>query len=108
MVIILLNAKNSYGPKYQLLISKKSVGLKYLNDSTAFTQIIWIMFVKNIEEHNANKKREILLVFDDIIADVLSNKQSNQTVTELFLLFLSQSLFAIPKNLTGEEILPFD
>ena len=30
---------------------------------------------KNIEEHNPNKKQKILLVFDDIIADILSNKK---------------------------------
>ena len=32
---------------------------------------------KNIEEYNPNKKREILLIFDDIIADMLSNKKLN-------------------------------
>ena len=30
---------------------------------------------KNIEEYNPNKKRNILIVFDDVIADVLSNKK---------------------------------
>ena len=32
---------------------------------------------KNIEEYNPNKKREILIIFDDIIADMLSNKKLN-------------------------------
>ena len=50
---------------------------------------------KNFEEYNPNKKRKILIVFDDMIADVLSNKQPNQTVTELFFLFLSHSLFSL-------------
>ena len=40
---------------------------------------------KNIEEYNANKKRKILIVFDDIIADMLSNKKLNPTITELLL-----------------------
>ena len=31
-------------------------------------------FYKNIEEHNPNKKRKILILFDDIIADMISNK----------------------------------
>ena len=39
---------------------------------------------KNIEEYNPNKKRKILIVFDDMIADMLSNKELNPIVTELF------------------------
>ena len=39
---------------------------------------------KNIEEYNPNKKRKILIVFDDMIADTLSNKKLNSVVTELF------------------------
>ena len=40
---------------------------------------------KNIEEHNPNKKCKILIVFDDMIADMLSNKKFNLIVTELFI-----------------------
>ena len=40
---------------------------------------------KNIEEYNSNKKRKILIVFDDMIADMLSNKKINPIVTELFI-----------------------
>ena len=63
---------------------------------------------KNIEEYNPNKKRKILIVFDDIIADMLSNKKLNPIVTELFirgrkldisLAFITQSYFAVPKNI---------
>ena len=39
---------------------------------------------KNIGEYNPNKKRKILIVFDDMIADILSNKKLNPIVTELF------------------------
>ena len=38
---------------------------------------------KNIEEYNLNRKRKILIVFDDMIADMLSNKKLNPTVTEI-------------------------
>ena len=38
---------------------------------------------KNIEEYNPNKKRKILIVFEDMIADILINKKVNQIVTEL-------------------------
>ena len=40
---------------------------------------------KNIEEYNQNKKHKILIVFDDTMADMLSNKKLNLTVTELFI-----------------------
>ena len=40
---------------------------------------------KNIEEYNPNKKRKILIAFDDMIADMLSNKKLNPIVTELFI-----------------------
>ena len=40
---------------------------------------------KNIEEYNGNKKRKILIVFDDIIANMLDNKRFNPIVTELFI-----------------------
>ena len=40
---------------------------------------------KNIEEYNPNKKRKILIVFDDMIADMLTNKQLSPIVTELFI-----------------------
>ena len=72
------------------------------------TRMIWMIFIKNIEEYNPNKKRKILIVFDDMIADMLSNKKLNPIVTELFirgrklnisLVFNTQSYFAVPKNI---------
>ena len=41
---------------------------------------------KNIEEYNLGKKRKVLIVFDDIIADMISNKKLNPIVTELFII----------------------
>ena len=40
---------------------------------------------KNIEEYNPNKKRKILIVFDDMIADMVCNKQLNPIVTQLII-----------------------
>ena len=63
---------------------------------------------KNIEEYNSKKKREILIVFDDMIVDKLSNKKFNRTVTELFirgrklniyLAFITPYYFVVPKNI---------
>ena len=58
----------------------------------------------NIEEYNSNKKRKILIVFDDITVDMLSNKKLNPIVTELFirgrklnisLVFITQSYLTV-------------
>ena len=63
---------------------------------------------KNIEEYNPSKKRKILIVFDNMIADMLSNDKGNPIVTELVirdrklnisLVFITQSYFAVPKNI---------
>ena len=62
---------------------------------------------KNVEKNNPNKKQKILIVFDDMIGDMLSNKKLNPIVTELFirgrklyisLVFMTQSCFAVPKK----------
>ena len=71
----------------QMLINKReSTGLKYLNDPKTFIEFSNDMsgIYKNIEENNPNKKRKILIAFDDLIADMLSNKKLNPIVTELF------------------------
>ena len=63
---------------------------------------------KNIEEYNSDKKRKILIIFDDMIADMLSNKKCNPIVTELFirgrklntsLVFITQTYFTAQKNI---------
>ena len=63
---------------------------------------------KNTEEYNPNKKRKILIVFDDMIADMLNNKKFNSIVIELFikgrklnisLIFITQSYFTVPKTI---------
>ena len=40
---------------------------------------------KNVEKYNPNNKRKLLIVFDDMIADMLKNKKLNPIVTELFI-----------------------
>ena len=62
----------------------------------------------NIEEYNPNKKRKILIVFNDMIADMLSIKKRGPIVTELFIksrklniliVFITPSYFAVIWNL---------
>ena len=97
--------------KYQLLINKReSTDLKYLNDSKAFIEYSNDVddIYKKIEDYNPNKKRKRLIVFDDMIADMLSNKKLNPIVTELVirgrklnisLVFMEQSYFVFQKIL---------
>ena len=40
---------------------------------------------KNIEDYNPDKKRKVLIVFDDVIADMINNKKLNSIVTKLFI-----------------------
>ena len=106
-----LYAKYLHEAKYQLLINRtESTGLKYLNDSKAFIEYSSDMddIYKNIERCNPNRERKILIVFDDMISDMLSNKKLNPIVTELFirgrklnisLVFITQSYFTDPKIL---------
>ena len=62
---------------------------------------------RNIEEYNPGKKRKVSIIFDDMIADMISNKTLSPIVTELFirgrkvnifLVFITQSYFKVPKE----------
>ena len=62
---------------------------------------------KNIEDYNPIKKRKVLIVFDDMIAEMISNNKLNPIVTELFIrgrklnisiVFITQSYFKVPKG----------
>ena len=66
-----------------LINKRESKDLKHFNDSKTFLQYSnYIGYIyRNIEECNPNKKHKILIVFDDITADMLSNKK----VTEFFI-----------------------
>ena len=103
-------AKDPYETKYQFLINKReSTALKHFNYPKAFIEYSNDMqdVYKNIEEHNADTERKILIVFDDMIVDMINNKKLNSIVTELFirgrklnisLVFITQSYFKVPKD----------
>ena len=81
-------AKDPYEAKYQFLINKReSTGLKHFNDPKAFIEYSNDMqdVYKNIDEYNTDKERKILIVFDDMIADMINNKILNSIITELFI-----------------------
>ena len=105
------NAKDLYEDKYNVLIRKpESIDFKHLNNSKVFIEYSNDMddIHKNTEQYNPNKSRKLLIVFDHMIADMLSNKKVNPIGTELFfrnrklnisLVFITQSNFAVQKTL---------
>ena len=87
-----------YEAKYQFLINKReSTGLKHFNDFKAFFEYSNDMddIYKSIQEQNPNKECKKLIVFDNMIADMLSNKKLNPVVTKLSGRKLNISLFLL-------------
>ena len=75
-------------PKYELLIKKcKNVGIKYCNNPNAFIEYSNTMdnVYKNVDDYNPSRKRKILTVFDDMIADITTNKRFQAIIKELFI-----------------------
>ena len=76
-------AKDPYEAKYQFLINKReSTRLKYINDPKAFIKYSNDMqdVYKSIVEYNTDIERKILIVFDDMIADVIKIKFNNSRI----------------------------
>ena len=62
------------------------MGINHFNDPKAFIDYSNDMHVyKNIGDYNPDKENKILIVFDDLIADIINNKKLNSIVTELFI-----------------------
>ena len=81
---IYLYAKDPYEAKYQYLINiRESAALKYFNDAKVFIEFSNDMHdvYKNIDEYNIDKEPKILIVFDDMIANMINNKKLNSIVT---------------------------
>ena len=96
--------------KYQYLINKREkVGLNHFNDPKAFIEYsndIQDVY-KNIEGYNPIKKCKVLIIFDDMIVDMINNNKLNPIVTELFItgrklniciVFITQFYFKVPKD----------
>ena len=107
---IYLYAKDPYEKKYQYLINKREkVGLNHFNNPKAFMEYSDDMqdVHKNIEDYNPIKKGKVLIVFDDMIGDMISNNKLNPIVTELFIrgrklnisiVFITLSYFKVPED----------
>ena len=84
---ICLYAKDLSEPKYQFLIKKREdVGIKHLNDQSAFIEHSNTMddIYNNINDYNPTRKKKILIVFDDTIP-ILTNKKFQAKIKDLFI-----------------------
>ena len=107
---IYLYARDLSELKYKILIKKREdARIKHLNDSNAFIECSNTMddIYENIHDYNSSRKRKILIVFDDMIADIMTNKKFQAIIKELFircrklnisLVFITQSYFPVPKD----------
>ena len=87
---------------------REDAGIKHLNDPNAFGECSNTMddVYENIHDYNSSRKKEILIVFDDMIADIMTNK-FQAIIKELLircrklnisLVFITQSYFSVPKD----------
>ena len=107
---IYLYAKDIHEPKYEYLINKREqAGIKNLNDPHAFIEYSDDMndVLDDINNYNKNRGKKVLIVFDDMIADIEYNKNFKQTIKELFyrarktnvsIVFITQSYFRALKD----------
>ena len=105
-----LYAKDLSERKYEFLIKKREdVGIKHLNDSNLFMECSNTMddVDENIDDYNPNRQRKVLIVFDDMIADIMTNKKFQAIIKDLFircrkvnisLVFITRSYFYVPKD----------
>ena len=108
---IYLHAKDPYEAKYQYLIKIcEKVGIDHHNDPRAYVEYSNDMrdVYKNINYYNPDKENKILIVFDDMIADMIYNKKLDSLVNELLirgrklnisLVFITRSYCKVPKDI---------
>ena len=106
---IYLHTEDLSEPKYECLIKKhENAGIKHLKDLNAYIECSNTVddVYEYIDDYNLSSKKTILIVFDEMIADILSNKKFQTIIKELFircrklnisLVFITQSYFSVPK-----------
>ena len=103
-----------------MIKKRENAGIKNLNDLNASIEYsMKTLYMKilentmddvynNIDNYNAKRKRKVLIVFDDMIADIMTNKKCQATIKELFircrklnisLVCISQCYFSVPKEI---------
>ena len=85
---ICLHARDLNQTKYKILIKKrKDAGIKHLNDPNAFIECSNKMddVYEHFHDYNSSRKRKILIIFDYMIADIMTNKRFQAIIKELFI-----------------------
>ena len=107
---IYLHAKYLNQPKYEfLIINRENAGIKHCDNPNAFIEYSNAMddVYKKIDHYNPRRKRKVLIAFDDMIADIMTNKRFQAIIKELFircrklnisLVFITQPYFTVPKD----------
>ena len=81
-------AKDLSEAKYEFLIKKcEDAGIKHLDDSRAFIDCSNTMegVYETIDGYNPNIQRKVLIVFDDMTADIMTNKKFQGIIKEFFI-----------------------
>ena len=104
-----MHVKGLSEPKYECLINKgEDTEIKHFNDSNAFIECSNTMdeVYENTDDYIPSRKRKVLIMFNEIFADIMTNKKSQAIIKELFsrwrklnisLLLITQSYFSVPK-----------
>ena len=107
---IYLYAKDTDEEKYQYLINKREqAGIKNLNDLHGFIEYSSDMndVLEDINNYNKKRDKKVLMIFDDMIADIMRSEKFKAIVKELFIrcrklnisiVFITQSYFRTPKD----------
>ena len=85
---IYLYAKDLSESKYEILIKNcENVGIKHFNDPDSFIEGSTMMdnIYENINDYNPSRERNILVVFDDTIADIMTSKKFQAIIKELYI-----------------------
>ena len=92
-----------------MIKKRENAGIKNLKDPNALFEYSNTMddVFDNINDYKPKRKRKILIVFDDMIADIMTNKRFQAIIKKLFircrklnisLVFITQSYFSVPKE----------
>ena len=113
---IYLYAKDTDEQKYQYLINKREqAGIKNLNDPHTFIEYSNDMndVLEDVNNYNKNRDKKVLIIFDDMIADIMRSEKFKAIVKELFIrcrklnisiVFITQSYFRTPKDARLDSI----
>ena len=100
----LSESKNEY-----LIKKREDAGIKHINNPNAFIECSDTRddIYENIDDYNPSRRRKILIFFDDMIAEIITNKEFKAIMKELFIrcrklnilfVFITQSYFCVPKD----------